>query len=311
MSRIRQGILVRVIAYSLLGVVVLALVWWRSGRTARRPRPSPGPGVARPDPDYQQFPPRKLERAIPATEADAIDDNELVVGVRIGDEARAYPIRYLGIGEHVNDTLGDRPICVSWCPLTGSTLVFDREIGGQVFEFGFDPGLYKDNLVLRDTLTGSLWNQLSRRCVMGELEETELEVVPAIQTSWGHWRQMVPETTVVDLEPGGGRPYDYPPPTGRGAVQAEGEPKTYEPVLGLALDGATRAYPFSTLAEIETPFIDRLGEDLEVEIHFDEEAPSAWATDLDGEWLPGVTVYWHAWKRFHPETSIYRPEATE
>lgn len=41
-------------------------------------------------------------------------DDELVIGVEINGEARAYSVPYLSSHEIVNDTVGDVPIAVTW-----------------------------------------------------------------------------------------------------------------------------------------------------------------------------------------------------
>lgn len=43
-----------------------------------------------------------------------VHDRDPVIGVVIGGEAKAYPIRTMGIHELGNDTLGGIPIAVSW-----------------------------------------------------------------------------------------------------------------------------------------------------------------------------------------------------
>ena len=50
---------------------------------------------------------------VDAAEADLVAD-ELVLGVQIGGEARAYPVGTLRFREIVNDVLGDTPILVTW-----------------------------------------------------------------------------------------------------------------------------------------------------------------------------------------------------
>ena len=55
----------------------------------------------------------------PARPDIALADGALVLGVVVGNEARAYPLSALWEeGKHtVNDDLGDAPIAVSMCPL--------------------------------------------------------------------------------------------------------------------------------------------------------------------------------------------------
>jgi hypothetical protein len=62
--------------------------------------------------------------------------DETVLGVAVGGEARAYPIAILVWHELVNDVLGGSPILVSYCPLCGTGIVFNRRVGGEVPSFG-------------------------------------------------------------------------------------------------------------------------------------------------------------------------------
>ena len=43
-----------------------------------------------------------------------MDSKELVIGVSINEESRAYPIRTLRFREIANDELGGTPILVTW-----------------------------------------------------------------------------------------------------------------------------------------------------------------------------------------------------
>lgn len=57
-----------------------------------------------------------------------LGDREPVVLVRLGGEARLYPLQVLTWHEIANDVLGGVPIAVSYCPLCNSALVFDRRV---------------------------------------------------------------------------------------------------------------------------------------------------------------------------------------
>ena len=50
----------------------------------------------------------------PAAEAKDIRDDEPIIGVVLGAEAKAYPISIMGRHELVNDTCGGQPIAASW-----------------------------------------------------------------------------------------------------------------------------------------------------------------------------------------------------
>lgn len=51
---------------------------------------------------------------VPAARATDIRDNEPVLGVSLGGEAKAYPLAIMGRHELANDTCGGRPITASW-----------------------------------------------------------------------------------------------------------------------------------------------------------------------------------------------------
>jgi len=118
---------------------------------------------------------------------------ERIIGVEIGGEARAYPIRFIQWHEVINDTLGGVPIAVTYSPLTDSAVVFDRRVGEETLEFGFSGLLSNSNLVMYDRRDDeaqeSLWSQLRFRAIAGPLAGQELTVLPARFETWGAWRE--------------------------------------------------------------------------------------------------------------------------
>lgn len=130
-----------------------------------------------------------------------------VIGVHIGDEARAYPIWVITAHEVINDTLGGRPIAVTYSPLCDSSVVFDREVGGERLAFGASGIVYNNNLVLHDRRPSrteeSLWSQLQFRAIAGPAaaREARLTIVPSRVVSWEAWREHHPETTVALPDP--------------------------------------------------------------------------------------------------------------
>ncbi len=84
--------------------------------------------------------------------------------VKVGDEIRAYPHNILSRHEVVNDVINDIPICINFCPLTGTGYVWQRENS----TFGVSGMLYNNNLILYDRDTESLWSQILGESVYGE-----------------------------------------------------------------------------------------------------------------------------------------------
>jgi len=108
-----------------------------------------------------------------------LTDKEAVIGLAIGGDARAYPLRILIWHEIVNDTVGGMPVAVTYCPLCNSAVVFDRRVAGQVLDFGTTGKLRNSDLVMYDRQTESWWQQFTGEAIVGAFTGTELKMIPA------------------------------------------------------------------------------------------------------------------------------------
>jgi Protein of unknown function (DUF3179) len=91
-----------------------------------------------------------------------IGDTEAVISLALDGDARAYPLRVLMWHEIVNDTVGGKPVAVTYCPLCNAALVFERTLDGQVLDFGTTGKLRNSDLVMYDRQTENWWQQFSR-----------------------------------------------------------------------------------------------------------------------------------------------------
>jgi len=131
--------------------------------------------------------------------------SELVLGVAINGEAKAYPLRMLNWHEVINDTVGGVPVAVTWSPLTQSAAVFDRRVDDRTLRFGYSGLLYNGNLVMydeRDDPAGpsageSLWSQLHMRAISGPLAGRALRLLPAELTDWRDWSEAHPNSGIL------------------------------------------------------------------------------------------------------------------
>ncbi len=140
---------------------------------------------------------------IPADQTRLPDDN-LVVGIVVGREPRAYPHPILDWHEVVNEDLMGRTLTISYCPLTGTAVVFDAT---QLGHFGVSGLLYRNNLILFDRATDSHWPQLRLQCDQGAQKDAKQVVFPSIETSWGVWKKLFPGTMILSTNTGFNRPY--------------------------------------------------------------------------------------------------------
>ena len=96
-------------------------------------------------------------------------DDTLGLLVTADDDERFYPYNILVWHEIVNDTVGGIPVSVTFCPLCGSGIVYERVVNGQEVLFGVSGRLYESNLLMYDSATESLWSQIEGRAVIGSL----------------------------------------------------------------------------------------------------------------------------------------------
>lgn len=155
----------------------------------------------------------KVRQVIPRDAIPSIDEptfgtgykgtvEDEVIVVEFGDQARAYPIRYLNYHEIVNDRLDETPIAVTWCPLCGSAVVYDRRHNGTELEFGVSGKLADDDLVMYDRQTESEWKQSSGQCIAGQYEGDSLSVLPGLLISVEEFWETYPDGVI--LQPPGG-----------------------------------------------------------------------------------------------------------
>jgi hypothetical protein len=138
---------------------------------------------------------------------DQLEPGDIVFGVTIDGEARAYPQRILVHHEIVNDTFGDRGVAVTYCPLTGTAIGFER---GSV-EFGVSGQLVNSNLIMYDRETDSWWPQILGASILGTMKGRSLREVPVVWTTWERWRTAHPDTAVLTEDTGFVRDYGDDP----------------------------------------------------------------------------------------------------
>lgn len=135
-------------------------------------------------------------RIVPAQQA-KLAEAELVIGLTIGGEARAYPVNLMWgpESEALNDELAGVPLVATWCPVAHSAVVFERTVGGQKLEIG-TLGLEHGVFQLYDRQTRSAWSQVSGVASRGPQRGRSLPKRASLLTSWGAWRRLHPHTTV-------------------------------------------------------------------------------------------------------------------
>jgi hypothetical protein len=185
---------------------------------------------------------------------------EPVILVQVGDEARAYPIQILMWHEIVNDTFGGLPLTVTFCPLCNTAIVFERQLGDLLLDFGTTGRLRFSNLIMYDRQTETWWQQATGEAIAGELTGAQLAFYPAAIVAWEEFKTAFPEGRVLSRQTGFARDYGRNPYVGYDNVNSP--PFLYrgprisdrllpmERVLTIDLNGEAVAYPYLVLEQV-------------------------------------------------------------
>lgn len=246
------------------------------------------------------------------TPADAgwIDGNDLVVGyVDHAGHAWAYPVRVLNFREIVNDELAGVPVVITYCPLCGSGIVFERSIDGRPLSFSNTSALYENDMVMVDRETGSYWWQVTGSSLVGELTGSTLGLLPSQTTTWDSWLEQHPTTQVMERPEGvdtdrdpfatygerldGGR---TPFPVSEGVMEDRRlEPSTR--VVTVSVDGEARAWATAPARIVE----DVVGG---VAVTVVTDGTGGSVVDGNGVALPSRSLFWFALVTSNPDVTV-------
>jgi hypothetical protein len=248
---------------------------------------------------------------IAAGDADYMRSDDLVFGVAINGDVRAYPLRIMGWHEMFNDVIGDVPVALAYCTLCGAGILYDTKVQGRAkpLVFGSSGFLYRSNKLMFDRATHSLWNQFTGRPVVGKLADSGIALTqrPVVITSWENWRAVNPQTTILSLETGHRRNYDpgvvyqeyfASPDLMFPALADQGRQRQKDYVFGIQQFGAARAWPITAFAR--QPVINDAVGDVAVVVIGDADTRSARAYERgalefalrDGALVSGDGVVW-------------------
>ncbi|MBZ9731688.1 DUF3179 domain-containing protein [Salegentibacter sp. JZCK2] len=79
-----------------------------------------------------------------------------------------------------------------------------------------------------------------------------------------------------------------------------------ETVIGIELNGRTKAYPFSELKKLKGKVLEDTFAGQKVKINYSSKAESAEIINEQGDLLPAITNFWFAWYAFNPDTEVYQ-----
>lgn len=247
-----------------------------------------------------------------AKEATWLKDEDIVFGVEVNGEYRAYPRRIMEVREMVNDTLGGRHLGIPYCTLCGAAQAYYTD---QLPE-GIDRPilrtsglLIRSNKVMYDVNTFSVFDTFLGNAVTGPLAEKKLQLKQAsvVTTDWGTWKKAHPETTVLVESLALGRDFDF-----RNNRDANGpifpvgdvDPRlpVHEDIIGvITASGKPVAFQRSKAFVALKKGHEIAHENVRLEL----DAGGIKAVDADGSDLGSHQAFWFAWSQFHPQTALW------
>ncbi len=245
---------------------------------------------------------------LPTAEVDYLRDDDLVMTLTHNGITRAYPLRILDHHEIVNDMFGSDPVAITYCPLCGSGLAFDRRQGGQVLDFGVSSLLHNSDLVMYDHQTESLWQQITGEAFAGKSRGSQLKSLPLSMVTWNDWRQQYPAAHVLTVDDIKSDRYmkdaygDYAESERLympiSATDARLHPKRV--IYGMEIGERALAVDSEWLVKQGSWSNEYEGKKLVLTIDSSGEV----AASLDGQVVTVHRMFWFAWYSFHTQTAL-------
>lgn len=247
-----------------------------------------------------------------AEEATWLDDDDIVFGIEVNGEFRAYPRRIMEVREMVNDTIGGRDLGIPYCTLCGAAQAYFTDqmpVGIERPVLRTSGLLIRSNKVMYDVVTHSVFDTFLGNAVTGPLAEKGLKLKQAsvVTTDWGTWKRAHPETTVLVEALALGRDFDF-----RNGRDANGpifpvgdiDPRlpVQEDIIGIvAASGTPIAFQRS-----KAYLALKNGQEVAFEnVRLLLDAGGIRAVDESGKDLGSHQAFWFAWSQFHPETELW------
>ena len=126
---------------------------------------------------------------------DRLTPHEIILGLRLHDAEKAYPLSALRKERVINDKISGTPVVVVHQPASDTTTAFDPRHNGKILKFQAADA-EADQLV--DLETRSSWNAYGL-CLSGRLKGSQLKAVVLEPEFWFAWSEFHPKTEVHGL----------------------------------------------------------------------------------------------------------------
>ncbi len=273
-----------------------------------------------------------------------VDPDRLVIGIEYNGQAKAYPIQFIGHHHQVRDSIGGKPVIVTYCTVCRTGRVYEPIVKGAPEEFRL-VGMDHFNAMFEDHRTKSWWRQVTGEAIAGPLKGEMLPEFPSTQTSLQSWLKLFPHTLIMQPDPAfesiyeGMSDFETGRTTGNLTIYDSTSWNRKSWIAGIVVGVNSKAYDWNQLKKKkiihdqigDTPillFVTDQDRSLfgmvrnSAEQVFQIQNDTLWngiiPYDLLGRSLQAgvkdldrVNVYqeyWHSWQTFHPLTERYLQE---
>jgi hypothetical protein len=288
--------------------------------------------------DHMFLQPEKL--AFKGRSENTLSDSSLVIAVSCEGDAKAYPVRYILYHHQVRDTVGGKPLMITYCNVCRTGRVYEPLVNGKPETFRL-VGMDHFNAMFEDRTTKSWWQQSTGTAITGQLKGTRLPEFESSQITINKFFTLYPFGNVMQPEDASMENYDM---LGRfewgksknkltRTDSVSWKDKSW--VVGIQIGHRSKAYDWNDLKRMrvihdtlgDVPVILALSDDdqsfaafqrgtaeqtfavrndslVSGKIAFDFAGRSATATPLSR--IKAYQEFWHSWKTFHPDTRIFK-----
>jgi hypothetical protein len=268
----------------------------------------------------------------------SVKEGSMVIGIENNGQARAYPIRFLVYHHQVQDTIGGKPVIVTYCSVCRTGRVFEPLVNGHLEKFRL-VGMDHFNAMFEDATTHSWWRQATGEAVAGSMKGAKLPEVAASQLSLRKWLDLHPDSLVMQPDESSEENYDTEGRFERGKSQGDltrtdpGSWKEKSWVLGVQIGSVSKAYDWNHLKTKriindlvgQVPVVLVLSRDQNSFAAF-QRPEASWVFTLNGDIISAFgqhydlsgrnldaptdhlamvdahQEFWHSWRTFHPGT---------
>jgi len=285
--------------------------------------------------DHMFYQPKKV--LLVSAAQNKVESSRLVIGIANNGEAKAYPIQFLGYHHQVQDTVGGKPVIVTYCTVCRTGRVYEPIVNGKHEKFRL-VGMDHFNAMFEDITTHSWWRQVNGEAITGKLKGQQLPEVHSTQTSLSDWLQLNPNSLVMQADENFKKFYDstfkFEDGTSKskltGTDSLSWKDKSW--VIGVKAGKEKKAYDWNQLKKerliqdkiVSTPVLLVLSKNEKSFFAFERPSESSmfslngdtllfnnYKLRLDGKGidttftlkpLPASQEFWHSWRTFNPGT---------